>query len=113
VEPPVDGLGGVSVDTVVGVGPGTVAGVAGAVVGVDGPVVGVGTPTGGGALVTVKVFGAYVAVSERNPSVKQVATTRPGSAGAVAGTVTEPLHDPFAATGMLVDGESALDVILT
>ena len=26
-------------------------------------------------------FGAYVAVSERNPSVKQVATTRPGSAG--------------------------------
>jgi hypothetical protein len=113
VEPPVGEPGVAPVDEVVGVARGTVARDVGAVVGVDRVVVGVVPPTGAGALVTVKVLGAYVATSEGNPSVKQVATTTPGTAGAVAGTAIDPLHDPFAETGMFVENESAVDVTVT
>jgi hypothetical protein len=50
--------------------------------------------------------------SEGSPFVKQAATTTPGSAGAFGGTVSVPLHDPFAATAIVDDRESDVDVIV-
>ncbi len=74
---------------------------------------GVVPPGGVDGDVTVKLCGEYVVISDGSPSVKQAATTRPGTAGAFVGTVSVPLHDPFAATGMFDDIDSDVDVILT
>jgi len=102
VEPGAEGV------VVVGAGsPATVVGV-GMVVGGVAIVVGVAS-----APVTVKAWGAYVVSSDGHEFVKHAASTGPGTASAFGGTVNEPLHDPFAATGMFALSARVADVIVT
>jgi hypothetical protein len=68
---------------------------------------------GGVAAVTVKVCGLYSVTSDGRPSVKHAAATDAISGCAFAGTVNEPCHVPFAATGMLTFAVSVGDETLT